>query len=65
MTKQEAHAFLNAAQQGMRATRQEITRALYVTGDLGCMPEPAPAPVIEASSAWPYYANTTTDRNAA
>ncbi len=59
MTKPEAHDLLNAVQQGMPATRQQITRALYATGDLGCMRQPAVEPAaVEASHAWPYYANT-------
>ena len=55
MNRIEAHALLNAVQQGMNATRQQITRALYATGDLGCIEQAEPQPV-EASREWPYYA---------
>ena len=34
MTKQQAHALLNAVQAGFPASRGEITAALMVTGDL-------------------------------
>ncbi len=58
MTRDEAHSFLNAAQQGMKATRQEITRALYATGDLGCMPESLVEQRVAAHS-YPFYATET------
>ncbi len=58
MTKPEAHALLNAAQQGMAATRQQITRALYATGDLGCLPEPVAEQRVAAHS-YPFYATKT------
>ncbi len=59
MTAAEAHAFLNAAQQGMQATRQQITRALYATGDLGVMPAPAAPETRVASHSYPFYATET------
>lgn len=53
MTRTEAHALLNAAQSGMNVSKQRITQALIVTGDMDppsfrfktdLVPEAAPLP---------------------
>jgi len=60
MTKPEAHEFLDAVQQGAWAKTKEITKALYVTGDLTRhRPQDKPAQQLVASRSWPYYANAT------
>ena len=42
MTKQQAHALLNAAQAGLPASPSQITEALMATGDLDQKTAPKP-----------------------
>lgn len=59
MTKTEAHAFLNAVTHGMEANLQEITRALYATGDMGQTTVPDAPESRTAAHSYPYYATET------
>lgn len=60
MDRREAHEFLEAVQAGARATEKEITKALYLTGDLTrYRPEDIPPPQLVASPKWPFYATST------
>jgi len=66
MTKTEAHEFLDAVQHGAWAKTKEITKALYITGDLTTYrPRDEPPPQLVASHSWPYYANATGQQEAA
>lgn len=66
MNKKEAHEFLDAVQHGAWAKTKEITKALYLTGDLTTYrPQDEPAVQLTASHSWPYYANATGQQEAA
>ena len=54
MTKDDAHSLLNAAKAGLNVTLQEITDALWLTGDLDPLPKKSQE-VIEITHAVPEF----------
>ena len=64
MNKPEAHALLNAAASGLDVPDADITRALFVTGDLGGRRMPKPGPVADAEDDGPTFERVVTSKPA-